>query len=220
VRGITGITPSPTALPVRSTPDAAFVLDIDRVGMYARAVEDAAHELDELRVEEREDLGVGALGLGLALAATQIYPALAIPFFLGGLFVGGRGMRATWRRWEIVDRLIRDRDAYVIPEVFERASREATTQRRQTFAAFLRTWAEGEPLPDVAARVAAAREDIEALIVELEDEHLDLDVESAVACKRLLTDGFDSPLLNHALPPEDLRARICQIRCGFVIKDD
>jgi len=32
---------------------------------------------------------------------------------------------------------------------------------------------------------------------------------------RLLSDVVTSPLLNSALPPEDLRSRVVQIRSGF-----
>lgn len=57
--------------------------------MHARAVEEAAARLHDLRHAEWEGLGVGALALGLAVAATQVHPPLALPLFLGGLVVGG-----------------------------------------------------------------------------------------------------------------------------------
>ena len=53
--------------------------------MYARAVDDASARLQELRQEEWQELGLAALALGLALMATQIRPALAMPLFLGGI---------------------------------------------------------------------------------------------------------------------------------------
>jgi len=34
-------------------------------------------------------------------------------------------------------------------------------------------------------------------------------------CKRLLTDFAESPLFNPALPPEEVRSRVRQIRAGF-----
>jgi hypothetical protein len=40
-----------------------------------------------------------------------------------------------------------------------------------------------------------------------------------VACTRLLTDLEGSPLLNPALPPEELRSRVRRIRSGFEARD-
>jgi hypothetical protein len=73
--------------------------------MYARAVDEAAARLRELRHEEWEELGLAAVALGFALAATQVLPRLAAPLFLGGLPLWALGVRALWRRWDLVDRL-------------------------------------------------------------------------------------------------------------------
>lgn len=182
--------------------------------MYARAVDDAAARLRELRQEQCGDLGLSALALGSAVAATQIRPAFAVPLFLGGLGVGVLGVRALWRRWDLVERLAGERDAHVIPEVQAYARRESTMERRRTFAALIR---KELPQPGRAAdaRIAAVTAELESLAGALEDEGLVLDPASAVACMRLLSDVTVSPLLNRAYPPEELRARICQIRCGF-----
>ena len=106
--------------------------------MYARAVDDAADRLRELRREEWGDFGLAALALGLAVVGSQARPALAMPLFLAGLTVAGLGVRALWREWDLLDRLAGERHAYVIPQVLAYAAREATTERRRTFAA-LRT---------------------------------------------------------------------------------
>jgi hypothetical protein len=182
--------------------------------MYARAVDEASSRLRELRQEEWADLGLAALSLGLALAATQVRPALAMPLFLGGIVVGIRGMRALWRRWDLVERLASERDAYVIPEVQAFAAREATVDRRHTYAARIRAELEQTGLHD-GARVMLPTEELEALACELEDDQLALDPAAAVACMRLLSDPSTSPLLNPALPPEQLRSRVRQIRSGF-----
>lgn len=191
---------------------------LNHAGMYARAVEDASTRLDELVEEERDDLAVAALGLASSLAATQLYEPLAVPLFLGGVVLTARGIRTLWRHWDMVDRLTREPDAYSIPEVFARALREATPERRRTFAASLRTCLR-KPWPDLEPRVTAARADIEALIAELEDDRLRLGVEAAVACKRLLSEPAESSLLNAALPADDLRAQIRHIRSGFTKAD-
>jgi hypothetical protein len=182
--------------------------------MDARTVDDAADRLQDLRRSEWEDLGLAALALGLAVGATQVVPSLSVPLFLGGLGVGMLGVRALWLRWDLVDRLSGERDAHVISEVRSHASREATLERRRTFAALIRTWV-SEPGPICELRVTAAADELAALASELEDDELELDAACAVACLRLLSEGSESPLLNPALPPEDLQSRVRQIRSGF-----
>jgi hypothetical protein len=186
----------------------------DTVLMDARAVEDAANRLGELRREELEELGLGALALAAAVAAAYVFPDLALPLFLGGVFVGARGVVALWRRWDLVERLSGERDAYVISEVRERASREASLDRRRSFAVTIRTWMQA-PGSELEERVALARPELEALVADLEDPELTLDPVAAVACFRLLSDVTGSPLLNPQLPAEDLRRRVQRIRSGF-----
>ncbi len=182
--------------------------------MFARAVDDAAMHLRELRHEEWAGFGLAALAIGLSLAATQVHPALALPLFLGGVVVGTLGTRAFWRRWALLDQLADERDAYVIPDVVAHASRETTMDRRRTFAAFIRAAVRG-PAAGCEQRVRAAARDLYALALELEDEELALDPACAVACARLLSDPALSPLINPMLPPDDLRSRVFQIRGGF-----
>jgi hypothetical protein len=179
--------------------------------MYARAVDDAASRLRHLRDEERGSLALAALALGLAVAATGVRPELAIPLFVGGLGVGALGIRALWRRWDLLDRLSGERDAYVISEVRALASREATMERRRSCAASIRARLE-EP---VEMRIALAADDLEALAAELDDGDLELDPSCAVACVRLVSDVAESPLLNPAVPTEEIRSRVRRIRSGF-----
>jgi hypothetical protein len=182
--------------------------------MYARAVEEAAARLRELRHEEWQDFGLAAVAIACALAATKILPALALPLFIGGLGIGARGIRALWRRWDLLERLGGERDAYVISEVLEHALAETTMDRRHSLAALIRCRAQ-QPGTRIEAHVRAARSDLEALAAELEDEALDLHPAAAVACVRLLSDVSGSPLLNRALPPKQLRSAVHQIRSGF-----
>jgi hypothetical protein len=119
-----------------------------------------------------------------------------------------------WRRWDLLERLSGERDAHVISEVRALASREATLERRHTFASLLRgRLHEAELFGD--GRVLAVAKELEALAAELEDESLALDPAAAVACMRLLSDLSGSPLLSKAFPAEDLRSRVIQIRSGF-----
>jgi hypothetical protein len=182
--------------------------------MYARAVDDASARLHELRREEWQELALAALALGLALVATEIRPALAMPFFIGGVVLAGRGLTALWRRWDLVDRLAAERDAHVIAEVRVYASRQATKERRHYFAALIRGTV-GQPGSATELRVRAVADDLQALASELEDESFAIDPASAIACLRLLSDPVASPLLNPELPQEDLRSLVRQIRSGF-----
>jgi hypothetical protein len=182
--------------------------------MYARAVDEVAARLRELRREEWGDLGLAAVTLALSVGAAHARSPLALPLFLGGLFVTVRGIRALWRRWDLVERLAGERDAYVIADVFARAQRDATMERREVYARGIRIWLE-QAGGRHAARLSVAREDLEALADELEDPDLDFDPACAVACSRLLTDGVVSPLLDDELQPDELRSRVRRIRSGL-----
>lgn len=184
-----------------------------RGAMYARAVDEAGLRLRELRHQEWESLGLGALALALALVATQVRPAFAVPLFLGGLVLGASGVRAAWRHWDLVDRLAAERDAYVIPEVLAYASREATPERRHGFATVIRATLR-QPHRLLDPRFASTAEELEALATELDDGGLELDPACAVACMRLLGDP-ESPLFDPAAPAGEVRSRVCRIRAGF-----
>ncbi len=187
--------------------------------MYARAVDDAAARLRALRREKREDFGLAALAVVLAVVAAAFLPELALPLLVGGLAIGVLGLRALFRRWDLVERLSGERDAYVIPEVLAYASHEADIERRQTFAAMIRSH-QAQPGLVSRAGVMAAADELDALARDLDDRRLALDPASAVACMRLLTGIDGSPLFNSALPPEDLRSRVYQIRSGFKAQPD
>jgi len=179
--------------------------------MHARAVEGAATDLHDLRQDEWSALALAALALGLAVASTQVVPALAVPLFVGGIVVGALGVRASWRRWVLLEQLEGERDAFVIDEIRDRAAGTATIERRRALAASVRSWL-AEPVP---ARAREHAVELEALAAELEDADLSLDPVCAVACKRLLGDPEGSPLLDESLPAEELRSRIAWIRAGF-----
>ena len=179
--------------------------------MLARAVEDAGHRLHALRVEEWEDGGVAVAAFGLAIAASAVRPAFALPLLLGGLFVAARGVVAAWRRADLLDRLVGERDAYVLEEVRGRAEREARMANRRVLARVIRARLE---LAE-NTRVVAFAEQLAELAAELDDPLLELDPACAVACSRLLNDYIRSPLLNSMLPEQDVRSWIVQIRSGF-----
>lgn len=179
--------------------------------MIARAVEDAGSRLHDLRVEEWEDGAVAVAAFVLAIAASTVRPAFALPLFVGGLFVACRAVTAAWRREDLLDRLLDERDAYTLVEVRERAERDATTSNRRTLAREIRWRLEFAETP----RIAANADQLVELAGELDDPLLELDPACAVACSRLLTDPVTSPLLNSSLAAEDVRSRVVQIRSGF-----
>jgi hypothetical protein len=179
--------------------------------MIARAVDDAGSRLRDLRREEWEESAVAAAALALAVAASAIHPDFALPLFLGGVFVGFRAVLASWRRWDLVDRLVSEPDAYAIPEVRTHAEQKASMSNRRSLSRAIRWRLEHGENP----RVLAASSELAALADELADPHLEVEPACAVACSRLLTDGATSPLINSALPAEDVRSHVLQIRAGF-----
>jgi hypothetical protein len=125
--------------------------------------------------------------------------------------VGALGIRALWRHWDLLDRLADERDAFVIPEVRTFASRDATLERRHTFAALIH----GHLKPPLDPRLVAVADELDALASELENGELELDPARAIACLRLLSDPGESPLLDVSVPAEELSSRVRQIRSGF-----
>ena len=182
--------------------------------MYAWEVDRATIELRGLRQEEWVNAALAALAFGFALGASGLAPSLAVPLLVGGLASTFLAVRAFWRRWDLLDRLALDRDAYRIREVRLVADRSATMETRHVLAASIRRLLEHPGYP-CAARVRADAEGLEALARELDDPALSLDPACAVACKQLLTEATVSPLFNEALPADDAGARVRQIRAGF-----
>ena len=187
------------------------------LAMYARAVDDAGTRLKALRREEREDLALAGVTLGLAIAAAERAPSFALPLLIGGMALGVLGMRALWRHWDLIDRLAGEPAAYEIAEVLAYAARETTMQKRRRFAALIRHHLEPRS-PGSPDRAGDAAEELAALADELEDEALELSPASAVACSRLLVEPTESPLLNPALPHDGLRSSVRRIRSGLTIR--
>ena len=183
--------------------------------MDARTVDDAALRLRELRREEWSDLALGAAAVAAALVTTHVQPGFALPLLLGGFFLGARGLIAAWRRWDLVDELAGEHDAYAIDEIQAHASRAATMERRRLFAASIRSTlrVEGDQ------RLRMAMPELETLVAELEDDGLVLDLPCAVACARLATDPYRSPLLDRSSTPDEVRFQVRHIRGGFAPRD-
>lgn len=181
--------------------------------MQARAVEEIEARLVELRQDERQELTLSGVALAASMIATALYRPVAFPLFVGGVVVGVLGIRALWRHWDLVDRLADDRDAYVLPGVRAYAARDTTMKRRHGSAELIRSWLGSEL--DGGSRISAAAGELSALARDLDDGALELDPACAIACRRLLHDHAVSPLLNRALPPEDVHSCIARVRGGF-----
>jgi len=182
--------------------------------MYARALEEAETRLVDLHHDEVQRVVLSVVALGGSLVATVVYEPLVIPLFLGGLVLGVLGIGAIWRHWDLLDRLADDSDAYSIRAVRAYAARDARMDRRRGNASFIRSWLAG-PVPVADSRIVEYADMLEQLACRLEDDDLELDPSCAIACRRLLTDPQVSPLLNNALPPDDLGAWIVRIQAGF-----
>jgi hypothetical protein len=181
---------------------------------HALGSEDARRELHELRVEEWSDLLIGGLAMALSLGATQVAPAFALPFFVGGVLVLGLGVRATYRRWDLRERLLLDPGAYDIEEVHVRAEELARLAERRRLAFSIRALLSDDG-PYRRTNVELVAPELAELARELEDEDLALEPICAVRCRQLLTDGVESALLNPAQPSDGLRIAVARIRAGF-----
>jgi hypothetical protein len=185
------------------------------VTMTAQTIKDAETRLHELRQDEWSDLSLAALAMGLALVASFLRPSLALPLLIGALASVVLAGRAFFRRLELFDQLLLDRDAYAIPQIRRRAENMASMESRRALAQTVRTRLTPVPGYGVAERVALAAEELKSLAAELDDETLSLDPACAVRCDQLLNNYADSPLLNTLLPAQDVEIWIRQIRSGF-----
>ena len=185
------------------------------MSMYARQVEEQSSELHELKRDELELIGLTVLCFGLALAAHG-RPTVALPLLAAGLGGAALAVRTFWRRWDLVDRLLMERDAYEIAEVRTRAEQMALLENRRTLASSIRWRLEhASAFKEPDGRLLGVVPELAALADELEDETLELDPLRAVECERLLTDGVTSPLVDATSSTVDLFAWICRIRAGF-----
>jgi hypothetical protein len=161
--------------------------------MTARQIDEAAWRLRDLWFRGVEELAVGTTALGLALAATQLRPELAVPLLAGAVVVSYLGVVALVRRSFLLEDLAGERDAYVIPAVSRFGRRAVSPSHRRLLAGKLR-----------AARLEAVRPEVEELIAALEDESLCWEPSAGVALERWL----DGPAGSEAEARASLRRSI------------
>ena len=180
--------------------------------MDARSIEEAGRELGLRRWEECADAALAIVAGALALLfGSRAALALAIAAFALALV-------AAARRYLLVERLALDRDAYVIGAVRRYGCRLTSRRTRERLSRSLRSlvverWRGGFCI--VPGRVAAFAAELEQLARELADAECEVEPVSAARCLRLLSDGGESPLLNPAVPVEDLRAALLRIEGGI-----
>jgi hypothetical protein len=185
------------------------------MGMYARQVDEQSTELHELKHDELELAALTVLCFGLALAAHG-RPTIALPLLIAGMAGAALAVRAFWRRWDLVDRLLLERDAYEIDEVRERAEHTALLENRRSLASSIRWRLEhATAFAEPEGRLLLLAPELGELADELDDETLDLDPLRAVECERLLSDGLASPLVDATASVDDVFAWIRRIRAGF-----
>jgi hypothetical protein len=175
-------------------------------------MEESEARLRELRRAQWEGFGLSALLLAAAFSASLLHLALALPLLFGGLTGTALGIGAAYRRWDLLDRLAAQPDAYAIAEVRALASAETAPQRRHSLSLRLIL---NDPGARINARVTGAAEDLEALVHDLDDDELVLDPAAAIACARFVRDPMNSPLLDASSHAEDVRSRVRQIQSGF-----
>jgi hypothetical protein len=181
--------------------------------MTARQIDEAATRLRELRTQAVSDLVLAGVVFALAVTASQTHPSLALPLLIGGMAVTFLGLHAFVRRSFLVEDLAGEPTAYVISDIRSFGARAASRERRQLLARVLRTAAE-DPASEVAARIAAVRPELEALIAALEDDGRPLEPQAAVELERRLRDS-DLLLRDPSLSISELRSRLRSLLASF-----
>jgi hypothetical protein len=180
----------------------------------ARQIDSAAARLRELRAVAWEDLGLAALAFGLALAASQLRPGVALPLLAGALAMTFLGMRAYVRRSFLVEDLAEEPEAYeLLPDVRRFGARAASLERRRLLARSLRATLEGSTA-GIATRVAAVRPELVEIIAVLEDERTKLEPFTAVSVERRLQE-FRVLLGDPSRSPAELRAGLRSLLAGL-----
>lgn len=184
--------------------------------MDARSVEVVERELGLRRLEMFVNGALAVVSGALAGAAEGFQPRLVLVFGIGAGCAFALAVVAVVRRRDLIRRVALEREAYVIPAVRRYGFGLTTPRRRKLLARSLRSLSdEAQSAFVVRDRVVAFRRELEELAAAFERCGSEVDPISAVACLCLLTDGGLSPLLNPALPVEDLRSALERIRGGI-----
>jgi hypothetical protein len=178
--------------------------------MNARQIDDAAGRLHELDIESAGDIALAVVATGLALAATQLLPALAMPFLVGAIAVGFLGVRAYVRRTFLVEDLAAEPDAYEIPAVRSFGQRATAVGHRRALARTIRAEAE-------RPRLAPVRADLDRVAERLEDGRRPVDPCALVALEQWLRDPGGS-FRTREVPASELGSRLRSLLAALEIE--
>lgn len=154
-----------------------------------------------------EDSVLAATAFGLALAATQYRPSLAMPLTLGAIAMVFLAGRAFVRRFLLVDELAADLDTYGIPAVKDFGLRAVSIEHRRVVACTVRAALVDE-------RLETAWPELEQLIRALENESVEWEPQVVVALDHWLADP-DGSFRDPATRAVELRSRVRSVLAGL-----
>lgn len=177
--------------------------------------------LAQLREGARQRLGAAVL---LAAAGTALLAsgsaALGLPLLIGAAAAALLSMVTRDDLRRLLVRLVAQDDAWSIEEVRRTAEVLLSTSQRRRLARGLAQAAQaGEPGPQDFAIVAPERAyligpKLRFLAQAIGDPSVPLRAPAAALCRRLLTDGFLSPLYNPHIPETELERVLAIIERG------
>jgi hypothetical protein len=186
--------------------------------LIARAVDEAAAKLRDRR---RRALEAAALGAGSGLVAGGALdgsPRLTVAL------LAGAGFEVLVLVWAMVSRrcliatLAVEPDAYSIPEVEAYGQGLTKLRQRRILAEGIRSMVKDAFRPGslyLGDRVARYARDLEAVARDLLSPAVRVHPVSIARCRRLLTEGSESPLYNPNVPEEELDGILRRIRAGM-----
>lgn len=183
--------------------------------MNARELERLRNELHSRRLSAIHAAALGATASVAALGSLWVSHRLAIVLSLAAAVEAALAAVVFRSRRERIARLALDRTAYALPDV-ARYGCCCIRQRKQLARWLVEIVAEARIPGNVylSDRVAHFARELERLASELATS-APIDPVSAVACRRLLTNGVESPLYNPRLPPDELLVALRRIRAGI-----
>jgi hypothetical protein len=193
--------------------------------LYQPAVDPyaAGATLAGLRRRRREALLLGAgLAIVAALLALTGARTLVLPVLAGAAASWFVALCASARRRALIRLLVRQRSAYVLPEVAEAGGRLVTREARLEVAALLTrvvddpVMAERTDIPFLLPRrVARHAEDLRDVASLLADETAIVHPSTVALLLRLLEQPAASPLYNPDVPEEHLAMLLRRVRAAI-----
>jgi hypothetical protein len=185
---------------------------------------EAEVKLGALRTQARDFAIACALALVGGVIAIAADPRLALALAATAVATLALSGRSIWRRRELLQMLLTDRDAYSIDAVRRQATRFATPSRRQRLGTWLRTLvavADGQEPPPSATvraideRVRQRRERLLHLADAVENDIRNIHPASIALLHQVLTRPGLSPLYNPGLEEDLLDLALHRVEAGI-----